>query len=717
MVCTVGSLNINAQPSFDKSKLIGLNQEGLEELLSTTSNNYDSINILNELSYTVKYKNNKNEALSFGLQALEISERINFPEGTGDSYMRIGGFYHHCTNNYDSAFTNYNKAAQIRGAIDATLEQIKSYRNIALLAIKHAKYEVGKEFYQKSIDVNPGNNIDFKKSKSKSLIDLSVIYKKESDFEKASKILQANLKVAQSLKDTNQIAQANLQLGLVCLAIPKINVARNYLLTALQGFELKNNRKGKINTLINIGNLEARIDSFKYAQNYLQRALELCPDNYKKELANIYTGLGNIAVEKKEHQIGFEYHQNALAIFQALGWPAEEAISHFHIGNYFLEIQKNPTQSIFHLKSGLEIVQKLSDQINEFRFRRQLSKAYKLNNDYISALKELEGLHEMQESLLENGKDAREALDKLVQEQYKNEQLESELKLNKANNRLRLNLILSILAFVILIGIGGALYVYIDNQRKQAELKQMKSEQRIDDLLQKQELDFNYAKLKGQEQERNRIAENLHDKIGAMLATIKLYFGRFEEILENKINNKDKETYTKASQLLDKTCNEVRDLSHQMKESTLFKFGLVAQIEALANSIRDANQMKAKFVKFGIGPEERLPYEDEIQIYRIIQELASNTMKHAGATKLDIQLNKFKDHTLNIIVEDNGKGFDKEKVKQKPGIGLTNVQSRVNGLKGKLAIDSSIGRGTIISIDIPLKPSNENQELVIEDVE
>ena len=200
--------------------------------------------------------------------------------------------------------------------------------------------------------------------------------------------------------------------------------------------------------------------------------------------------------------------------------------------------------------------------------------------------------------------------------------------------------------------------------------------------------------LEVQESERKRIASDLHDRLGSMLSTVKLYFGSVEEQIE-KMKEQNKEHYNKANLLLDEACEEVRKISHDLISGELLKFGLLPALTQLCKTIEGANKLKINLLFFGM--DNRLDNSVEIPVYRIIQELINNILKHSKATDVTIQLNKT-ENNLNVVVEDNGIGFDIASVKN--GMGLKNIETRVNKFNGKLYVDSGKDKGTTTIIDI-----------------
>lgn len=201
-----------------------------------------------------------------------------------------------------------------------------------------------------------------------------------------------------------------------------------------------------------------------------------------------------------------------------------------------------------------------------------------------------------------------------------------------------------------------------------------------------------------QDKERKRIAEDIHDSLGSLLSAAKLKLSSLKEEQTNS-SNKESENWQVTFQLLDEASAELRNISHNIMPASLSKLGLVAALKNLISQMSSSSAIQMNFSAHDF--KERINEATEMSIYRIVLELINNVVKHANATKTTVQLIKYPDY-INISVEDNGKGFDFEsEMVSKKGIGLDNILSRVNYLKGKLDIDTSPGRGTTVIIDIP----------------
>jgi len=232
---------------------------------------------------------------------------------------------------------------------------------------------------------------------------------------------------------------------------------------------------------------------------------------------------------------------------------------------------------------------------------------------------------------------------------------------------------------------------YIAEQQKEIEMN------KAERLLKEQELSTIDAMIAGQEKERQRLASDLHDSVGATLAAAKL---QFEHLNKNKDQaSKYSELYDKTGSLLEDAYTEVRNMAHIKSSGVIAKQGLLPAIKRLAYNASVNTKLQIDVQDFGL--EERLENTIEISVFRIIQELVTNIIKHADATEATISITQH-ESSLNIIVEDNGKGFSTLKIRKKEGMGLSSIERRVEHIEGTMEIDSMPGKGSSILLDIPL---------------
>lgn len=252
-------------------------------------------------------------------------------------------------------------------------------------------------------------------------------------------------------------------------------------------------------------------------------------------------------------------------------------------------------------------------------------------------------------------------------------------------------------SFVLVVLVLTLLMLSTVQKRKLAVRDRELSEKRIDALIKNQEMKKIDDLLEFQEKERGRIASDLHDRLGSILSAVKLNFSSMEEKL-NRQETKSDNQYKVVKELIDNAATEVRRIAHDMASGVLAKFGLVHAVYDLKKVLEASGKIKIDVFEHGM--DERLSSNTEISLYRIIQELVSNTLKHAKATTIDIHFTRT-DDVLTVIVEDDGSGFVKPD-KPKKGIGLRNIDKRVSELNGNFTIDSNPKSGTTAIIEIIL---------------
>jgi signal transduction histidine kinase len=250
----------------------------------------------------------------------------------------------------------------------------------------------------------------------------------------------------------------------------------------------------------------------------------------------------------------------------------------------------------------------------------------------------------------------------------------------------------------IIIGTGISILIAKNAKRKQqlARQEELLKIQLVEKELKEHELNSIDVLIDGQEKERQRLAENLHDNLGGTLAALKLNLQNLQHNKENK-SIADK-SVNNSLNLIEDAYQNVRQMAHEKNHGVVANQGLLPALKKLINNI-SSEKLMIEIKHFGL--ENRLENSLEIRIFRIIQELITNIIKHAQASKASIALTNH-NTTLNIIVEDNGKGFSVNKTAKVRGMGLSTVEKRIENLGGTLEIDSYPNKGTSIIINLPL---------------
>lgn len=204
------------------------------------------------------------------------------------------------------------------------------------------------------------------------------------------------------------------------------------------------------------------------------------------------------------------------------------------------------------------------------------------------------------------------------------------------------------------------------------------------------------------EEERKRIAADLHDDLGSILAAIRLSVDNMYEM------DPANAFLGKTISYIDLSILRIKQISHNLMPSILQARGLGAAIDELVLDIKTASKIKVSFIN--LCPEDGFQPENTILVFRITQEIITNILKHAKATKIEI-LYSTNNRSLILVIGDNGIGFDTSRLsKSRKSFGLKNIQSRLELLEAKYFIESQLNKGTIYKIEIPLSSMKQQYE-------
>ncbi|MEI7736016.1 MAG: sensor histidine kinase, partial [Ferruginibacter sp.] len=398
-------------------------------------------------------------------------------------------------------------------------------------------------------------------------------------------------------------------------------------------------------------------------------------------LGSIYFEIGNkTALDSTAREL------NALDS-EGMGTNKKDICYHYIVNGYNLIYQQKFTAAEAQFQTALSIALKdsftavLLDIYGSLSRLKYAQHDFVAGNMYDAKWDEVDEAQHEQE-LAEYGLD--------LQVKYQTEKKEAQLKLQEAQIKQKqfLNYLLGSIAIAVLLTSFLGYRGYRHKQKMQ--------QHRIAELETEKQLTATEAVLKGEEQERTRLAKDLHDGLGGMLSGIKYSFNIMKGNLVMTPENT--QAFERSMDMLDSSIKEMRRVAHNMMPEALVKFGLDTALKDFCAEINQSGALKINYQSIGLSNSE-LDQTIAIAIYRIIQELINNTMKHAAATTAIVQVTK-SNGLLTVTVEDDGKGFDPEILSHAKGIGWTNIESRVNFLKGKLDIDTHQGKGTSVLIEI-----------------
>ena len=353
---------------------------------------------------------------------------------------------------------------------------------------------------------------------------------------------------------------------------------------------------------------------------------------------------------------------------------------------------KQIDSAIAYYKKAEAIAPREFEKENKRLLYNHMAEAYELNKDFSNAYKYLK-LETIYRDSIQQNEQNKAMLD--IQTKYEVEKKENEnLKLKQ--NRIWLLAALGALLLILIIGVLA--YKTLRSKKKIAEKEVEVQKQKLDSILKNQELAGIDAMIEGQEKERQRIANDLHDNLGSLLATLKLHFQNLK-VRKDRLKEEEDRLLKQTDDLIDEAYQQVRTIAHAKNAGVHAQEGLLPAVKNFASKVSASNKLVIEVEDSGM--DDRLENSMEIMIFRIIQELITNVIKHAEASEATIHLTHYGD-AINILVEDDGKGFVVDDVKPKEGMGIYSIQKRVENLGGTVDFESIMNKGTSVVINMPL---------------
>ncbi len=654
---------------------------GKAQLITKTDTT--SIISLNQNAWKLR-NNNLEQAKQMAVDAVNQATAIHYNRGLSYSY-NILGHYHKVKSNYDSAYYYYKKSLVIRQNLHDTISIAQSYRNIMsiekLLGNNQKAITTGLLAIQ--LLLSKPTNVKAITEKAWVETNIASLYTIIGDYEKAVSYAFKGKKQFQKLQDEEGISAATMNLGIIYKEQKQYTKALNEFKSLIEYYQQSDNQRELAKAYNNLGVIY-------YSLNENQLAL----DNYKKSLAirlqNDFTddisgsikNIGIIHETLQQPDSAYFYYNQSLQLCQKSGDVEGQYESYRLLGN-ILNSQKKYNQALQNLTKAFHLTQKSEVSPEKILLLKEISTAYLYSGNKDSALVYSNQYTTLSDSL-------NEVLRSSIELESKLKEKELELVISKEKNKRQLIIIYSIIGFLLLVLIIFWLYSRAAKaKRRELEFKE---------IIKEKELLLMDAKLIGEEDERKRLGTELHDTIGSILSATKYAFKAMETSIEQLLTE-NKNQYKKINKMLDDAMDAVRKISHNMAVGIITEKGLEGALKDLYEMFERSGKFKIEMNIHGI--DKPLNHIIETNIYRIMQELLTNILKHSSAKKVAVQLLKTKDE-INLVIEDDGKGFNPNDPHLKKGIGLSNIDSRIKKLNGSWNIDSNKERGTTVIIDIPI---------------
>lgn len=617
-------------------------------------------NFCQQVANTHKRLGDQNKTITYLKEGINCAKQV---EQKIALYNNLGNVYA-IQQLYTKALELYSKNISLSISASNKLEESRAYLNIGNIHFLEKNLETAVTFYLKSAAIK--NSINDKKGLAELHQNIAAVYQKQGRFDKTLEYYDKCIIYYSSAKDSSSLAELQINIGIINRQQGNLPEAIQILTQVLTSLTKHLEPPVLLNAQTNLGRTHMDMGNYPLASKYFNLAEKeaLKQEDYSS-IARIQNLYGANFFYLKNYPVSIQKYQKALNLSKKLGFIAdqESALFGLYESNEYLGNTKEALK--YH-----KLYVALKDSLYNTETTNRISE---LQEQYDTKQKE----QDIKQLNIEN----------------KNIALESKLK-TKQLNQFFLVIIWGALAICFL----GLVWWYRNKQQKEhTKHTKVLHEKKVNQMINQQEIEMLDAVVDAQQKERKGVAKEIHDTLGSFLATLKYQHEAGKELTNSSVDNQ--EQYQLMEQLIGQTAKEVRSIAHQMATGEKFNFDLQTTIEQLVNRIRNTQQFDLQFNY--LGATFALPRELELTLYRVIQELLSNVLKHANATEAMLQINQ-SETEITLMVEDNGAGFSAPPSKTKGGLGLHSIQERIEQFNGQINIDSHPKHGTTVIINIPV---------------
>lgn len=606
-------------------------------------------------------------------------------------YLHIGETYE--ASEPEIAKQYFKKAQLLSEKIDYYTGLDKSFRYFSGVFLIQSKYDSALLFSEKALHLARGKKDSLRIGIA--LFNTGIVYRFMSDYETAIVYSLEGAKILEKINQKSISSQVNNGLQNLYMSLGQYDNAIKFGELAVQQSRELNNDNFLAVALNNVALSYMERDSLLWkAKAALLEANKIAKKTGNLSIAGAaLNNLADIAIRENNYELLKKYSEEALLLHKQIGSAEGEAISLRAHALYYL-YKRDFNKAKEYAENSFKINKKNDYKLEMARSLKVLSNIAFAMGDIETGNRYFNQSEKIFETVLNESVSQKETELKI---RYENEKKEDRIKQLEVDKKLQqLTIRQKNILNNSLIGGAATLLIILLLSYRNYKHRQKLQQQRIGELETQQQLTATEAVLKGEEQERTRIAKDLHDGLGGMLSGIKYSFNNMKGNLIMTPDNA--QAFERSMDMLDSSIKEMRRVAHNMMPEALVKFGLDTALKDFCNDINKSGALWVSYQSIGLE-NATIEQTTDITIYRIVQELINNVMKHAAAKTAIVQVTK-SDHQLTVTVEDDGRGFDTAIIKGSTGIGWTNIQNRVDFLKGKLDVNSEPGKGTSVLIEI-----------------
>ncbi len=677
-----------------------------------TANDKSSLaKVYNLLGVVSRRTGDYDRALLLYKSSLAYRIELNDSTGMGKTLQNLGALYQQ-KGLPDSAFFYNSRSFLIKRAIGDSLSLGKAIANFGAYYYEIGLYDSAVHAFTEAFDIY--RSTGYSDGMARVYNNIGASYRNLGYYRKALASFTKGVQLYDSLELPEEKANTFYNIASLYTRLRKFKTALDYYEQVLSIHEESGKILGKAEAYLNMADIMLFTEKPDSAIIYLQKSEAFYKQaNEFSERAALDHGYGRAHSQKKDFVLAKDYFLKSINRLQEMGdIDALGPVYNSYAVSLYNEGQLNESAAQYRkslnlgkefkkpdvIKASLLGLAETNEALGDFRKAYDYRLQYEVVKDSLDSVEKSGQIAELQEIYESEQKDKQ-----ITQLELENRVVGAQSEANAAQAaKQKADKLTFIVLTVALLILATIVYFYLRQRLALARLREKEEREAhiksVNELLTQQQTKTLEAMVQGQEQERLRIANELHDHFGSLMAAVKVNLttvtANNSDILENDRQMKN------LSVLVDQACEDIRSLSHSMHVGISESFGLVRGLRDLAESVTASGRIEVTFQSTSCA--DKLDSVIEVTAYRLVQELVSNALKHAKATKLTVQLTCL-DHLLNIIVEDNGKGFDAlYYMEHSEGIGLKSMQERISAMHGEFEVDSQPGKGTTVVIDLPV---------------